>query len=275
MTSPPSSLPSPVPSTSSSHHPHTFSSLAMPPPAGPNRTHSATSGFSATSGRESKGSGFLSNGSAGQTEELYSNGTHEFSHQTPQPHHNNNGGYPPGSSQHPYLPPVTSSPPPQVRPYVPPPQHAMAPDPIHTMMQPGVTSPGGMVSPTQSGWNGSQNGWRGPSSQSGFPPSGQQFARQLPNGHLPPLSMQHQLPPNPNETFVGRGPLSAFGGMNGRPGSRQGESRERRRGESREDRDGEEEVITTIFVVGFPDDMLVSAAVFPVAMVYGVGLTGM
>lgn len=240
----------------------------MPPPAGPHRSHSATSGLSATSGRDSKGSGFLSNGSGGRLEEMYPNGTHEFSHQTPQPHHNNSG-FSSGSSQHPFLPTVTSSPPPQVRPYVPPPQHAMAPDPIHTMMQPGVSSPGGMVSPTQGGWNGSQSGWRGPQSQSGFLPSGQQYGRQLPNGHMPPLSMHHQLPPNPNETYNGRGPMSSYG-MNGRSGSRQGESRDRRRGESREDRDGEEEVITTIFVVGFPDDMLVSVVVLVFVHVWNV-----
>lgn len=256
MTSPPSSLPSPVPSSSSGHHPHTFSSLAMPPPAGPNRTHSATSGVSAASGRESKGSGALPNVNDGSVKEMYANGTQDFSHHTPPPHLLN-GGYPSGSSQHPFLPPVTSSPPPQVRTYVPPPQHAMAPDPIHTMMgQSGGTSSGGMSSPTQGGWNSSQNGWRPPASQSGFPSSGPHFPRQLPNGHMPPMSMQHQLPPNPNETYHGRGPMSPFG-MNGRPGSRQGESRDRRRDRDSRD-DGEDEVITTIFVVGFPDDMLVS-----------------
>lgn len=213
--------------------------------------------MSAGSGRDSKASGFLSNGNAVPIEERYPSGSQEPSQQTPQPQHNSAGFSQHPLQHHPFLPPVTSSPPPHVPPYVPPPQHAMAPDPIHTLMgQNGVSSPSGMVSPTQGGWTSGQNGWRGGPSQAGYTPTGQQFPRQMPNGHTHNPNMVHQLPPNPIDS--GRGPLS-FSGMNGRPGSRGGESRERRRDrDAREDRDGEEEVITTIFVVGFPDDMLVS-----------------
>lgn len=257
MTSPPSSLPSPTPSTSSSSHPQSFSALSMPPPASLNRASSATSGFSAGSGRESKASGFVSNGHAGPIDESFSNGYHEPSQQTPQPQHNEAGFQQHTHSlHHPFLPSVTSSPPPQAPLYVPPPQHAMAPDPIHTLMgQQGMVNPNG---PTQAGWNPNQNGWRGVPNQQRYTPTSQHFPRQMANGHMPNVnSLQHQLPPNPVDSYSGRGPLSSLG-MNGRPGSRAGESRERRRDrDSRDERDGEEEVITTIFVVGFPDDMLV------------------
>lgn len=203
-------------------------------------------------------SGFMSNGSAGPIDESFPNGYHDHSQsqQTPQPQHHN-GGFPPHPSLHSFLPPVTSSPPPQVPSYVPPPQHAMAPDPIHNMQsQAGSAGPNGLASPT-SGWPSGQSGWRGTPTQAGFPPAGQQYGRQLPNGHIPNGGLQHQLPPNPLEGYPARGSLPPLG-LNGRPGSRQGESRERRRDrEGREDRDGDEE-ITTIFVVGFPDDMLVS-----------------
>jgi hypothetical protein len=249
MISPPVS---PSMSTSSSHHPHTFSS--MPPPPSLNRAPSAASGVSAASGRDSKASGHLSNGSS-RIEETGPNGHHHDSQNTPQPSHQAGPQYTiPG--QHPFLPTVTSSPPPQVPSYVPPPQHAMAPDPIHTIMsQQGMTSPTSMTSPV-GGWSNGPNGWAGPPGQQGYPAPGQ-FSRQIPNGHLSGPSSQHTLPPNPLGGYNGRMSMPPLG-MNGRPSSRQGESRERRRDrDGREDRDGEEDPITTIFVVGFPDDMLV------------------
>jgi hypothetical protein len=60
----------------------------------------------------------------------------------------------------------------------------------------------------------------------------------------------------------GVGPLGGINGAHpGRSGSQPGEPRDRRRERHRDeesrDRD-EEEIISTIFVVGFPDDMSVS-----------------
>lgn len=255
MASPPSSIPSPVPSTSSSHHPQSFSSFAMPPPANIKRAPSTASGISVASGRESKASGFLSNGNA-RPADLGFDANHDGSQSTPQPQHNPAAQYS-LANQMPFLPPVTSSPPPHVPPYVPPPQHAMPPDPIHTMAnQQGVTSPGGMVSPG-SGWPNGPSGWRGSQPQPGFPGPPQQFNRQMPNGHHPSAGASDQLPSNPLETYNGRMSMPPLS-MNGRPGSRQGDSRDRRRDrEGREEKDLDDEVITTIFVVGFPDDMLV------------------
>jgi hypothetical protein len=251
MTSPPSSLPSPVPSTSSSHHTQSFSSLAMPPPASINRAPSAASGASAASGRDSKLSSHLSNGRA-HPEEAGPNGNHDDSRNTPQPQHTAGVQYS-LANQHPFLPPVTSSPPPHAPQYVPPPQHAMPPDPIHTLMsQTGPTSPNAIASPS-SGWPNGSNGWRGPQIQPGFSGPGQHFNRQLPNGHLPG-SASHQLPSNPLEGYGGRMSMPPLA-TTARPGSRLDESRDRRR--DREEKDGDDEVITTIFVVGFPDDMLV------------------
>jgi hypothetical protein len=245
MTSPPSSKPSPVPSASSSHHPQSFSSFAMPPPAAIKRAPFTASGVSVPSGRESNGSA--------RSAEVGLDANHNESQTTPQPQHNPAAHYS-LVNQIPFLPSVTSSPPPHVPPYVPPPQHAMPPDPIHTMMnQQGVTSPGGMISPG-SGWPNGPSGWRGSHAQPGYPGPPQHYNRQMPNGHLPGSGIPGQLPSNPVETYNGRMSMPPLG-MNGRPGSRQGESRDRRR--DREEKDVDDEVITTIFVVGFPDDMLV------------------
>lgn len=252
MTSPPTSLPSPAPSASSSQHPQSFSSLAMPPHASIQRAHSTASGISVASGRESKASGYRSNGS-GQQEEAGYHGYVDGSHDTPQPHHN--GVQYSLANQNPFLPPVTSSPPPRILPYVPPPQHAMAPDPIHTMMgQQAVTSPGVIASPG-GGWPNGPAGWRGVPPQ-GYSGTGQNFSRQMPNGHMPGTGPSNQLPNNPHEPYHGRMSMPPLA-MNGRPGSRQGESRDRR--SQRDEKEADDEVITTIFVVGFPDDMLVRA----------------
>ena len=63
----------------------------------------------------------------------------------------------------------------------------------------------------------------------------------------PPARSSMGIPPG----SMGLRPGSALDGPLG--------GRERRRRDRDEDRgDGEDEVITTIFVVGFPDDMLVS-----------------
>jgi len=250
MTSPPSSLPSPAPSASSSQHPRSFSSLAMPPSASVQRTHSTASGISVASGRDSKASGYLPNGHAPQGDAAY-DGHVDGSQDTPQPQHN--GVHYSLANQHPFLPPVTSSPPPRVVPYVPPPQHAMPPDPIHTMMSPhGMTSPGAITSPG-GGWPNGPAGWRGAPPQPGYPGPGQHYNRQMPNGHLPgPGASSH--PSNPVEAYNGRMSMPPLA-MSGRPGSRQGDSRDRR--SQRDEKDADDEVITTIFVVGFPDDMLV------------------
>ncbi|KAK4688241.1 hypothetical protein P7C73_g1866, partial [Tremellales sp. Uapishka_1] len=120
---------------------------------------------------------------------------------------------------HPFLPPVTASPPTHPPPYIPPPQHAMPPDPIHSMPMSGM----GMLPPPPPG---SYGQWRPmPASYSGGGPY-----RPMPNGH---------------------GPDGLANGYGSRPLSA-GDGREKRRG--REDGE-EEEVISTIFVVGFPDDM--------------------
>jgi hypothetical protein len=195
----------------------------------------------------------MSNGSARQEETVYE-GNLEGSHDTPQPQHN--GVHYSLANQHPFLPPVTSSPPPRILPYVPPPQHAMAPDPIHTMMSPhGVTSPGAVTSPG-GGWPNGPTGWRGAPPQPGYLGPGQHHNRQMANGHLPGHGASGHLPSNPIEAYNGRMSMPPLA-MNGRPGSRQGDSRDRRSQRDGGERDADDEVITTIFVVGFPEDMLV------------------
>ncbi|ORX35166.1 hypothetical protein BD324DRAFT_121250 [Kockovaella imperatae] len=163
-----------------------------------------------------------------------------------------------------YLPQVTSSPPPHVPTYIPPPQHAMAPDPIHD----GHMAGGG---PSMMPWSGAQPSLSHPWAQSnGYgampppPPRGMmqgQAARLPQNG---PSGM----PLSPTEPYPSRGsvPLGAYSqhammGLGGRPGSGHGDGRDRRRDRHRDEQDRDErdsredEVITTIFVVGFPDDM--------------------
>ena len=168
--------------------------------------------------------------------------------------------YPPSS----YLPQVTTSPPPQAPSYIPPPQYATAPDPIHGHgMIPGQT----LVSPNAMGFQpGPYQGYRpGPSAYaSGY---------RIPNGHTPPIpgpegyhqtrSVQSIGPGSAGQALLQQAIM--MNGVGGRPGSA-GESRERRQRdkshqrEADDDRDmREDEVISTIFVVGFPDDMLVSA----------------
>lgn len=233
MTTPPSSIPSPTPSSGSSQQkPQTFSSIAAyrPPPTG-------SSAQAPPSGQDS---------------DDYSEGTQ------PQATAGN------VQSSAAFLPQVSASPPPHTVPYVPPPQHAMAPDPIHSLSpvggQPSVWGTGWRPGPAQGGPNGAA-----------YPPG---YGRGAPpNGHL-----THQLPPNPLEAYgpssrpsVSSTPgvvaLPPPGGNNNggshsqRSASQPGEPRDRRRERTREEepREREEdEVISTIFVVGFPDDMSVS-----------------
>lgn len=261
----------------------------------PARAPSVSSHFSAASGRESKSGSYLSNGSAPSEgysppddfSAGYPDSMSTHSHQTPQPLP---GGPFPNANPSTFLPQVTASPPPHAPPYIPPPQHAMAPDPIHSMqmsMMMGVQGPGGMMSPPPGmAWSSGPGQWRpGPGGYPGQPP----YARQnLPNGHAPGL--QHQLPPNPLDAYAsGRASMAVIpnglpaataamlqqailaGSGSGRPSSTHGDGRERRRERERSHRDEERgegerdsgrdepEVITTIFVVGFPDDMGVSS----------------
>lgn len=87
------------------------------------------------------------------------------------------------------------------------------------------------------------NGWRNGGGVAGGPFAG--YRGVIPNGR--------HLPTNPDYP-------ARFGA---RPDSAHGESRDRRRERRDRDRDDEreleEEVISTIFVVGFPDDMSVSS----------------
>ncbi|WVR03016.1 hypothetical protein IAU60_000005 [Kwoniella sp. DSM 27419] len=220
MATPPTALPSPTPSSSSQSHYQNMSGLQ------PSRAPSAASGAS--------GQHYGHNGE----------GPNYDYHNTPQPMQHHLYGSVPTA----FLPPVTSSPPPHPPPYVPPPQHAMAPDPIHSispgaapvmgLMQQGYPGPGwqGHVPMTQGA-----NGWRG-NSQSVYP--GQPQYR--PNGH--------GLAPTTDAASAGRGSFSSSLGP--KPVSSHGERRSHR-GERRERDDSreDEEVISTIFVVGFPDDM--------------------
>ncbi|KAK6904586.1 hypothetical protein I203_105402 [Kwoniella mangroviensis CBS 8507] len=259
MVSPPSSLPSPTPSSSSHSH---FQSMSAMQPPNPPRVSPAASGHS---------------GHSMSSKIQYSNGVNKYEH-NPSPTGYGDYNHQPG--QQPYnpnipaafLPPVTSSPPPHPPPYVPPPQHAMAPDPIHSIatggpgmmgMGIGPISPTGMMSGSWPNHNGpisapGPNGWRG-RVQGGYPAQSQSqplYGRSgLPNGG-------HHLPSIPADIYggVGRSSISgsSIGGLGPRPNSGPGESRERRRDRERrekeEDRD-DQEVISTIFVVGFPDDM--------------------
>ncbi|ORY26951.1 hypothetical protein BCR39DRAFT_506429 [Naematelia encephala] len=227
-------------------------------PPQPARAPSSASHLSAASGQ----SGILSNGSNHNDDSSPpfspNYGDRPNNQQTPQPHPmGSNPGQYVGSNPSAFLPPLTSSPPPHAPPYIPPPQHAMAPDPIHSLqmgMMPPPMSPSSMMA-----WNGPANGWRaaGPS-QIGY--TG--FRQNLPNGHG--IAIPHNLPPNPHEPPYHRAsisgainPLQQAMMGNGRPGSAHGEGRRRRDREEEGDRDTrEEEVISTIFVVGFPDDML-------------------
>jgi len=138
-------------------------------------------------------------------------------------------------------------------------------------------------------WQHGPGQWRpGPSNYPGQPP----YPRpHMPNGHAP--GIQRQLPPDPLEAYAPTRTSLPLTGMpngmqvqtaamlqqailaangSGRPLSAHGEGRERRRERERSHKDDERadgeresgrdepEVITTIFVVGFPDDMGVSFA---------------
>lgn len=241
-------MPSPAPSSGSSQaKPQSFSSIAAYQP-----NHSATSGTSSSTGSHgAPGDGAPTPDASSDT------GYSEDAQQTPQ-------GAGAGFHSAPFLPQVTASPPPHAPPYVPPAQHAMAPDPIHTL------SP--LTPHSASVWG---PGWRpgppGPQSAYG-PPSA--YPRGAPNGHS-----THQLPPNPLEAYgapgsrqsmtstPGAGPIGPANGMpQGRSNSQSGEPRDRRRDRHRDDESrerDEEEIISTIFVVGFPDDMSVSKADLP------------
>lgn len=240
MSTPPPSLPSPTPSSGSSQtKPQSFSSVVALQP-GTSSTGAATSP-SGTSNNSGDG--------ASNQADPSSDTPHDDSQQTPLagPSHNY-------AQNAPFLPQVSASPPLYAPQYVPPAQHAMAPDPIHSLSLAG--QPGGSVwSP---GWRPGPGG-PGPS----YPPGYGRGASA--NGHL-----THQLPPNPMEGYgsgsrqsmtstPGAGQLNGSGSsQGGRSTSQPGEPRDRRRDRHREEESRErddEEVISTIFVVGFPDDM--------------------
>nr|XP_018266045.1 uncharacterized protein I303_00014 [Kwoniella dejecticola CBS 10117]OBR88203.1 hypothetical protein I303_00014 [Kwoniella dejecticola CBS 10117] len=166
-----------------------------------------------------------------------------------------------------FLPPVTSSPPPHPPPYVPPPQHAMPPDPIHSIATgaTGMMGIGGPMSPNSmigASWSNGPgpNGWRGQQPHGGYPGGPPQPQHMYQRPSIPNGGPGH-LPPHPQEVYggVGRSSISSsLGGLGPRPNSGPGESRERRRDRERREKeeDGEDqEVISTIFVVGFPEDM--------------------
>ena len=205
--------------------------MALQPPPGPQRA-SSTSSSSASTFDSRASSSSSSHGAATSPKETRSSTASSDAH-TPQP------GQFLQHTQQPFLPTMTSSPPPHTPAYVPPPQHAMAPDPIHGVSQPAQPF---------TAWSGTAPGqWRpGPST---FPTQ----PRSLPNGH---------------DTYATRStsstsaPQAMFPGLT-RPGSAHGDSRgtrsrERSVGGDTERDSREDEVISTIFVVGFPDDMLVS-----------------
>ena len=199
-------------------------------------------------GRDSRAGAYPSGSSAGN-----------FPQHPYRPHHDDTTPQPNLYQQPSYLPPVTTSPPPHAPTYIPPPQHAMAPDPIHGMM-PGPAAVG----------PGFPNGAYPPQYRAGPGPYGQGY--RLPNGHTPSIpGPEGFLPsrhpggpggPMANQALLQQAILMSNG--SGRPGSASG-SRERRPRERSHHRDDEgdrdsreEEVISTIFVVGFPDDMSVS-----------------
>jgi hypothetical protein len=123
-----------------------------------------------------------------------------------------------------------------------------------------------LVSPSAMGFPpGPYPGYRGG-------PSAYAPGYRIPNGHTPPIPGPEGY--NQTRPTHSMGPASTgqallqqsimMNGMGGRPGSA-GESRERRQRDRSHQRDGdddrdmrEDEVISTIFVVGFPDDMMVS-----------------
>ena len=294
MEAPPSSLSSPSISLPSNHHPHSFSSkLQIQSTNLPIRAPSVASHISAASGQDSTTGSHFSNGSAPGEDfsplfdrpSGYGDPMSILQH-TPQPH---SGGPFAHSNPSAMLPQVTASPPPHAPPYVPPPQHAMAPDPIHSTsmsMMMGQPGPGGMVDPPPGmAWQNGSSQWRpGPNTYPGQP----SYSRQnLSNGHA--LGAQHQLPPNPLDAYGSSRPTVPMGAATdwmsaptaamlqqaifvtngpGKSGSAHVDGRERRRERSHKDEervDGEREsgkdepeIITTIFVVGFPDDMGVS-----------------
>ncbi|KAL1407223.1 hypothetical protein Q8F55_006640 [Vanrija albida] len=243
MTTPPSSLPSPTPSSGSSgqqHKPQSFSSIAA--------LH--TSSASSTSPPSLAGQSVGAPGDGAPSREASFDAFSDEAQQTP-PAGSNVSGF----HNVAFLPQVTASPPPHAPPYVPPAQHAMAPDPIHSLSLSGQA--GSVWAP---GW---RPGPPGPGPGYAHPQGG--YGRGGPNGHL-----THQLPPNPLEAYgpgsrqsmtstPGVAPLgSANGDPTRRTGSQPGEPRDRRRERHREEEGREredEEVISTIFVVGFPDDM--------------------
>ncbi|OCF32306.1 hypothetical protein I316_05974 [Kwoniella heveanensis BCC8398] len=260
MATPPSSLPSPTPSSSSHSHFQSMSGFQ------PSRATSAASGvsYNSTLGREPKGyhqqGGGVDGPSAVYGEYQQPQNSNPYNHNVPAA----------------FLPPVTSSPPPHPPPYVPPPQHAMAPDPIHAMPAggPGLMGIGQPYPPPGGSWQGpgpapgpALNGWRGPPPQGGYPSQQQpNYGRQgMPNGHISGPGAQLPLSPveNAGPATAGRGSFSSsvLSGMGPgpRPGSAHGEIKERRRDRERREKNEEEreddEVISTIFVVGFPDDM--------------------
>ncbi|WVQ94615.1 hypothetical protein IAU59_001695 [Kwoniella sp. CBS 9459] len=260
MTTPPSSLPSPTPSSSSHSHFQSMSGFQ------PSRAASAASGvsYNSTLGRDPKGYSQQGANVDGHPPAGY--GEYHQPQNNPYNH----------SVPSTFLPAVTSSPPPHPPPYVPPPQHAMAPDPIHTMPPggPGMMGINQPYPPPGGSWQGlghppgpgpGPNGWRGPPPQGGYPNQQSSYGRQgVPNGHGP--GPGPQLPLNPLENAGptgGRGSFSSsvLSGMGPGPrsGSAHGESRDRRRDrdkrEKNEEERDEDEVISTIFVVGFPDDM--------------------
>lgn len=241
MTTPPPSLPSPTPSSGSSQtKPQSFSSIVALQPGASSTGATSPSGTNNSLGNSGEGSAQA---------DTASDSPHDETQQTPLAGPSHNYG-----QNAPFLPQVTASPPLHAPQYVPPAQHAMAPDPIHSLSLAG--QPGGSVwSP---GWRPGPGG-PGPSYPQGYGRGGSA------NGHL-----THQLPPNPMEAYgsgsrqsmtstPGAGQLNGSSSSHGgRSTSQPGEPRDRRRDRHREEESRErddEEVISTIFVVGFPDDM--------------------
>ncbi|KAL7420423.1 hypothetical protein Q5752_005394 [Cryptotrichosporon argae] len=240
MTTPSSALPSPTLSASSQHH-QSFSSLQQ-------RTHSSASG--SHHGHSTPSEPRVPVPGPGHPSAL---GLEDFrgllGHVPPPPpaHYGDAHATPhaalaqPQPSTQQFVPPMTTSPPPHVPSYVPPALYAMAPDPIHGGGAIGWGAPGAGAGAGSAGpWRAGQYGYRGA------------------NGHAGPPGASGHAPPNPLDGYPSsRASMSSTPGLQGmgygRSGSSAGEPRERRRYRD----DGEDdEVISTIFVVGFPEDMM-------------------
>lgn len=241
MVSPPASLPSPAPSAASSHH-QSFSALSSQPRA-PSvasiSSHSHSAYFPPLKSPHGPPNGHFSVPDAQFHEDQA----------TPQP-----------QQQHPFPPPPFT------------PSHHPS-DSMSSMSGFGRGTGGAGPMDGQypgQAWNGGE-AWQGPSGGSLPPPSA--FYRGPPNGEhrggplMGPPPIPHGLPGDGRYPSVERS-KDRRGRRGGRDrdgrDAREREDSERERPESRqrggrEDREnGEDDVISTIFVVGFPDDMSVS-----------------